>query len=347
MANTSKSWKGAPTVNIVSTLPENYVGWSGAGWWIHPGNTVSSDIGVKPDGSSGLIFNATTLASGGLYGYSGYSLSAAYVVGSAYTISFWARNYNGTASIYVRDSDSGARTLSWTVTGVTGDWQRFSLTWVATSVSIMLTFTGNNFSLWGVQLEISNFVTPYVNGSRSTTQSIVDVSNHLTLTTDGITFNSDGSFAFANGIINTNLSAQTIPTLTVEAMIYDTKGSGYRAILQNNTNTDDALYIFPSNQLGFWPDNPSSFVIQPNTWTYIAASFDGTNTIFCVNGIFQTIAGSSAHISDFQFMRVGGISNTDPERFGGNIPMMRFYNRALSSAELTRNFNATRGRYGI
>jgi hypothetical protein len=36
-----------------------------------------------------------------------------------------------------------------------------------------------------------------------------------------------------------------------------------------------------------------------------------------------------------------------PDTFKGNIAQVQIYNRALTAAEITQNFNALRGRYGI
>ncbi len=43
---------------------------------------------------------------------------------------------------------------------------------------------------------------------------------------------------------------------------------------------------------------------------------------------------------------IGG-ANWIPRYFNGRIAVVRIYNSALSASEITQNFNATRGRYGI
>ena len=42
-----------------------------------------------------------------------------------------------------------------------------------------------------------------------------------------------------------------------------------------------------------------------------------------------------------------GKDRTGNDFFGGNISIVKYYNRALTAAEVQQNFNAFRGRYGI
>ena len=46
--------------------------------------------------------------------------------------------------------------------------------------------------------------------------------------------------------------------------------------------------------------------------------------------------------------RIAGMLFTgQPRYFNGGVSLTQIYNRALSQAEITQNFNATRGRFGI
>jgi len=159
-----------------------------------------------------------------------------------------------------------------------------------------------------------------------------------------------GSFLFdgVNDFINTSFPTMTLANSTLEAWVYDTKNNGsYRAILQINTNSDDALYIYPNNQLGFWPHGASGLTVSPNAWHYVAASYNGSNVLYCVDGQFATVAGASADFTDYQFLRVGGFGTDDGERWGGYIGPCKVYNKALTQTELFQNFVAMRGRFGI
>lgn len=145
-----------------------------------------------------------------------------------------------------------------------------------------------------------------------------------------------------------NFTAQTINNVTIEALVYDTKANNsYRAIVQHNLASDDALYINPSNVLMWWPATASSLTVPSNQWVYVAASRNSSGITYCVNGTTQFISGSFADPTDWDFIRIGGHGNTDGERWRGKIAMARVHNRDLTANELKQNFQAVRRRYNI
>jgi hypothetical protein len=179
-----------------------------------------------------------------------------------------------------------------------------------------------------------------------------DLGNNRSITLYGPTYNSlaGGCFSFdgVDDYIDTDFPACTIQNSTLEAWVYDTKNNGgYRAILQLNVAFDDALYIYPNGQLGFWPTGTSGLTVSPNAWHYVAASYNGSSITYCVDGQFATIGGSSPDFTDYDFLRIGAHSSGDTERWGGYIGSCKVYNRALTEEEMFQNFCSLRGRYGI
>lgn len=367
MSNTQKSWLGKPTTNLVITKVEDYAGWSTAGWWMHPGNTTSVTSQTLPDGNTGLTLTATTLTTGGLYGYNGYALGAAYVNGTQYTASFWAKSYNGVASLNVRDADAGG-TLSTGVSGITDTWQRFSFTWIANASTNMLTFTGSNFSLYNVQLETNSFATPFVVGTRSSTQAIVDLTGQDTLTATSLTYASNGTFSFtsANNSIITGAS-RTISfangvSFEVVVNLTDLTSRAQGCLRFTGAGSQGATnYLdiyFPGNGKVRW----ETIANYPNgvltTTSFISASTLANNTtyhILCtataagagciyINGVLDATATFTSPV-------FGTVTTTMGTEHGGypsgSIPVAKIYNRALSAAEVAQNFNATRSRYGL
>lgn len=90
----------------------------------------------------------------------------------------------------------------------------------------------------------------------------------------------------------------------------------------------------------------SGLSIQNNTWFYSAISVSPTTVTLCLNNSFnsRSYSHSSTTIgAGFQIFSdaAGGFY------VGGRIACCGFYNRALSQNEMTINFNALRGRFGI
>jgi hypothetical protein len=169
--------------------------------------------------------------------------------------------------------------------------------------------------------------------------------------TNGPTFsaNNGGYFSFdgTNDYVDTTYPATDISFPTFEAWVYRTRNDGaYKSIVQINNNSDDALYAYPGNNLGFWPCSSSSLTVPLNEWAYVAASFDGTNITYCVNGTMEVVSNSScSHITDFDYIRLAAINGTDSEIWGGRIASARVYKRSLSQTEMTQNYNSQKRRF--
>jgi hypothetical protein len=79
-------------------------------------------------------------------------------------------------------------------------------------------------------------------------------------------------------------------------------------------------------------------VLPLNTWTFLAATYDGTTMKLYVNGTLvasKTVSGSIA--SSTNPLHVGG--DWSGEMFTGVIDQVRVYNRALSAAEISTDMN--------
>jgi len=84
-----------------------------------------------------------------------------------------------------------------------------------------------------------------------------------------------------------------------------------------------------------------------NTWYHFVGTFNGTTTTIYVNGTVetsQTMANqpTGAYTAPIQ---VGRYDASYPS--ASRISVARFYNRALSASEVSQNYNAVRGRYGV
>ncbi len=77
----------------------------------------------------------------------------------------------------------------------------------------------------------------------------------------------------------------------------------------------------------------------------ITAIRSGTTTYFYQNGVLLKTGSSSANIGAANF-RIG-TNTTTIEQFTGKVFVTQTYNRALSSTEVTQNFNAQRNRFGV
>ena len=83
-----------------------------------------------------------------------------------------------------------------------------------------------------------------------------------------------------------------------------------------------------------------------NTWMLLTITHNGSTSIGYVNGIQQYSVASSL-ISSSNNTSIGyDITRTDYP-FKGNIAQASIYNRALTAAEVSQNFEALRSRFGL
>jgi hypothetical protein len=113
-------------------------------------------------------------------------------------------------------------------------------------------------------------------------------------------------------------------------------------IFSNNINGVQQTVL----STGFTPSN--------NTWYYLTftTQYDGTNTTsrIYINGVLNNsdvFAGTQVNYAYNFYIGDGGNPDVAWFPFNGNVSSVMTYNRTLTADEITTNFNALRGRYGI
>lgn len=124
------------------------------------------------------------------------------------------------------------------------------------------------------------------------------------------------------------------------------------------TNYDERFGFSPGAEMNISFYNGSwhaahGETIMPNHWYHVMGTWDGTTLAVYTNGTAgntTTLSGqvSSANGGATRIARRWDADLTDAyQYFPGDIAVSRVYNRALTSAEVTQNFNALRGRFGL
>lgn len=96
---------------------------------------------------------------------------------------------------------------------------------------------------------------------------------------------------------------------------------------------------------GYGNDITASGLVT-NTWFYMVGVYDGTNASMYING--SLVSGPTAKTwntgsTNFQL----GRQTNGGEYWNGRIAHASIYNIALTATQVSQNFNALRGRYGI
>ena len=101
------------------------------------------------------------------------------------------------------------------------------------------------------------------------------------------------------------------------------------------------LQVYPGGAFTY-----STQTLSSNTFYNVSITYNSGNIIYYING---TSAGTANHTFTPSNINaaIGKYTYINSLYLNGNIPSFKFYNRALTAAEVSQNFNALRSRYGI
>lgn len=377
MGNTGRSWKGAPTTNLV-LYP--YADWNGSsfvfGGYNYDGSGGAAHNYVtnvpNPIGSPGVMQYTT-----GTTGYKYWAVQGTIATTGTHTFSYYARIVGGPSAtsninnvqLWRSNGVDQAVTGDWNPTYTT-EWVRYSTTGPCTAGTVLDYFPVHNSSITGgytiqycgFQLESGTYATPFVAGTRSSTQALLDLGGSRTITTNSLTYASNNTFSF-----NGSTDFLTIPTIslgngnlpwTVSAWVKttttvgNTLGAGPILSNQSGGPVYSAMCV-NSGKIAYWTYQSGAWAqklgvgttVNNDVWhmlTWVNNS-DYTMAMYVDGVLDSNVANSTSGNNN----PVDTIGNSWNAKFAGSIPTIQVYNAALTASQVAQNFNAYRGRYGV
>lgn len=238
--------------------------------------------------------------------------------------------------------------------GCTGSTAVDALTWFATGPNFIVTnitdypavVTNGLVTL----LDASSTVS-YPRGNNTIYDSVNNVNNGTLI--NGTIFSATGGTGgslYLDGV-DDYVDIGAVPTLTtfsIDVWFYPLTNTGpaYFPLVASFGNYL-AAYASGSGFLATFPGSiASTGGFSFNVWNNVVYTYDTTtgNGIFYINGVYNstgTLSGQSYNGSKFLGVRYGG----DGQILKGNIGVVKVYNRAITAAEVTQNYNAYKVRY--
>ena len=359
----TRFYPGRPTSNLV---PDSY---TMSGW----NNYSSGNDGtfITEYGTTGYkVRNKDT--------WNGIHKSITLPSTGTYTISAWFRIWDkssGNNGINVYTSGGG---ISDTAQGgddtKIGEWQRIAMTRTYTTTSITFFIIswggtrGTDWSSWDVtmpQIEKQSTHSPFSTGTRSSTQSLIDLKRTADIDVSNVSFDStgqptfDGTDDWLNVPVTLNAGNFTYETVMKQpsdaSNVIFTAGTGdpssggtYVQAFVNSSGGRVNLYS-PVGASGWQSgtyDNTGNFTSTANTWYHIVvANLDTTWKIY-VNGnlvgdidSFKPNVGNKVGVARSAMQQENSVSS--------QVSLVKIYNRKLTSAEIKQNFNAYKNRFDI
>ena len=228
-------------------------------------------------------------------------------------------------------------------------------------------FTG--FFMWSLPQVVagSHVVQPIQPGvTRSATAGLLDRTNNSTINLSNVSFDSDAQITLdgTDDYIDLGSDVSISPD-----------NQGWTTEYWFNTNSASTLQHFNSaendefnanwlailsSKLAVWNRNPGywkygSTQFSSNTWYQAVFICDagGTNMRFYVNGEAEggdhvgNVWTASYSSLDVRYIGKYEYNGGHSRYFNGEINAVKIYDRALTSAEVLQNFNATKDRFGL
>ena len=153
------------------------------------------------------------------------------------------------------------------------------------------------------------------------------------------------------------LGSLTVTAATFVSWIRRNGSQGaYDGILYSRGTNVTGMSFYTSDQLGYtWNSDINTYTwnsgltIPDLTWCMVALSVTSTAATAYLgqrSGITSAtniVSHSSSVLNDIKLAQ----DDAGGRFFNGNIGIAQMYDRALSATEVTLNFNATKGRYGL
>ena len=354
----TRFFTGRKTINFLSSGVSGYNVVQGAAWH---GATPSFTLGTSEFGTP--IGTYTVASTSYMYSYDQVldddlsTLSAKTVTFSIYLKRSGGSN-TGTVGMRVYDSVSGYTTI---YAAATSEFKRFTLTKTLgtnpTRIFVMIDNTnGGVIDFHSPQLEIGD-ASPFVDGTRSGTSTLVDLKRSASIDTSYVSFNSNSQLTFdgTNDYIalpnDLGYSTTALSCFAWFKINGNSPAGGYHIIcgpsyLEMSIQASNPTFLRNGvdGSGGRHVANQGNQTLNDGKFHYYGITFNGSTKTAYIDGVAvgtQSVSGTLTN--SFGGRMVGNYSNSYYAL--GAIPVYKVYNKVLTPAEVKQNYNAYKNRF--
>jgi hypothetical protein len=242
----------------------------------------------------------------------------------------------------------------WVRVSITATTQATNVT--SAYISCYLNTAGDKIYFTAPQFEQKGHATQFVNGTRSTTQGLLDLTKNETITLSNMSYDSNAQMSFDGTDDQFLISNPGVGTsFSIEVVIkVDNYSNGPIFISPNSVGID---HFFRVNSNGAIRANfveiadssndgyTSTTLINTGEYYHVVISKTPSNGTIYVNGVAEdshtpTLA-AAAWSGDW---RIGARWN-NTYNLNGELPILKVYDRDLAPAEVLQNYNALKSRF--
>ena len=223
---------------------------------------------------------------------------------------------------------------------------------------------GKKAYITGIQYEYKTQPTPFVGGTRSVTQGLLDFAGRSTIDLTNVSFDSNAQMIFDgtnDSLVVGNNTVLKNNNSSIEFLIkYLNTPNGDIIQFGVGSGTYAQYYYRAYSGYSYWNWYPvgtgygeiaiPNAALPLNKYHHIVMTGDDQGYVqFYINGTLQTGATRTANSQPANWtpadLTVGGFSWDGYSN--SEIPYLKIYSRVLSASEITSNFNAIKSRFGI
>jgi len=398
-----KSYVGEPTTNFV-TNPDfstgDLTGWSST-------STSNSDVEItevsSENGYNYFHKKANKTANGGqdrLVESSTYNIDTSKQLtvsidiwinpSNDYSITFYGRGTTADDTTFdEKPLQNNGSTTSTVDLG--GGWVRYIYTlqtdWYTGSgntflVAVYPDYGGRGlmeYKVRQVQVEQKPHATPFVNGTRSATQGLIDRTGNSTIDLSNTSFDSNAQMTFDGTDDYVTLGSDSIlqdigSFATIECWFKSSSlvGSKFAIMVGWGDGTsyysnfgignwfsawsDESIYVGINSAAVVYAERDGSAKYHDGNWHHAVALMGYNNHKIYVDGSEVSVSFSYGSNSVSTSKLFGFSSGTEVYiglrpygngHFQGELPVVKIYNRLLSDDEILQNYNTTKSRFGL
>ena len=350
----SRFYQGKPTENMLNNTSEFNL------WTLSRNSgdlpTITTDVAPNPIGIlSDTLADKIYIPTNGTYPRISQNFTPTST--SLHTFSIWLKTESGTASTFLgifRNSPWNG--VQYSTVSITDEWQRFSFSFTPLDTSSHQIYIGSHDStkgftylLWGAQMEVGSVSTPYSTDTRSSTQSLIDLTKTTNIDVSNVSFDSTGQPTFdgTDDRIDITSNLGTLGAYTFE-YVAQSNSSGNMPV---SSRTSTAFYKYGAYSWRYTHGGVASEFYHTSGadtgWAHWVITYDGSTITVYENNISKGTKASTGTADFTGGIRVGSWTSSASYTWDGQIPVLKVYNRALTADEVQQNYNAYKNRFNL
>lgn len=373
--------------------------------WTYPGTNITSPDDLPIPLPEGVKFNIASKNSDIRWTDACQNYTGSYSAGTNITVSGWHMFHTTDTSLTMNSrtrlgwhySKDGTSTYGGTIYTATewNKWYYFSHTFSSTGVTTQLRVEDGGYDYYlstadaakttqyycNLQVEVgTNIPSPFTDGTRSSTQSLIDLTKTTDIDVSSVSFDSTGqpSFDGTDDYIQLGNILNTLGSQATFDMVFKSPeaNDAYRVMIGWGYGNSNYSSIALGNLAGAYSDESAHVILnasavqmyvtgignsshwKDNKFHHMAVTIGKNNYSIWIDGIERSFTFAAGSQTTTLNQVVGYNSNITAQigqrpygggggRFNGSIPVMRVHNKILTAEEIKTNYKAYKNRFNL